>query len=45
MPVGILGVGLDLEDAAEVGLKEIRYPSKFLRVMHPAGLEHVLDIK
>ena len=45
MPVGILGQGLDLEDAAELGLKEIRYPSELVRGMHASGWDYMLDIK
>ncbi len=45
MPVSIPGNGIDVEEGAELGVKEIRYPYELLRAMHSAGWDYILDIK
>jgi 2-methylisocitrate lyase-like PEP mutase family enzyme len=45
MPVSIPGNGMDVDDGAELGVAEIRYPYELLRAMHSAGWDHIVDIK
>ena len=45
MPVSIPGNGMDVDEGAELGVAEIRYPYELLRAMHSAGWDHIVDIK
>ncbi len=45
MPVSVPGNGMDVDEGAELGVAEIRYPYELLRAMHSAGWDHIVDIK
>ena len=45
MPVSVPGNGWTIEEGAELGVAEIRYPYELRNAMHAAGWDHLMAIK